>query len=94
MSYGWLAPAAACLLLAVSVLKQGDGGLTDLSDGSRQWTTVALSNQSYAPYLPANYRGSENRLDTFEWTNGGASFSSRRPLTPVGTDAQEGLWTK
>ena len=94
MSYGWLAPAAACLLLAVSVLNPRTGDLLSRTEGYHQWTTAALSNQSYAAFLPANYQGSENRLDTFEWTNGGASFSSRRPLTPVGTDAKEGLWTK
>jgi len=94
MSYGWLAPAAACLLLVVSVLNPRSGNLLSSPDDSRQWAAVALSNQSYAAYFPANYRGSENRLATFEWTNGGASFSSRRPLTPVGSDVQEGLWTK
>src|SRR5262245_33225217 len=80
MSFGWLAPAAACLLLAVSIVNPRNEGLLASVGDSGPWVGAALSNQSYAAYFPANYRGAENCLATFEWTNGRASFSSKRPL--------------
>ncbi len=43
---------------------------------------LAMSNQNFAPYLSGSFQPTANRLDTFGWTNGGASPSSMRSLTP------------
>jgi hypothetical protein len=76
-----LAPAAACLLLAASLLKpQGDGSLP--AAGGEPMLAMILSNQSYAAYLPGSFQREQNRWDTFEWTNRGASGSSVAPFSP------------
>jgi hypothetical protein len=74
---GWLAPATACVLLACSVLNSGTG----VSNGASQHgplLAMSLSNLSYAPYAPANYRSGQNDLTsvTFDWTNRSGSTSS------------------
>jgi hypothetical protein len=62
-----------------------------LPDGGTQAAMVAmgLSNQNFAAYLPGTFQPIANRLDTFEWTNGGNSKSSMGSLTPpMATDLQ------
>jgi hypothetical protein len=84
-----LAPTAACLLLTLSMLQQSARGL--LPDDGAQATMVALglSNQNFAAYLPGTFQPTANRLDTFEWTNGGYSKSSMASRTPPkATDLQ------
>ena len=82
-----LTPAAACVLLTVSMIRQTADEL--LPNGSQRAALVAmgLSNQNYAAYLPSTYQPTANRVDTFEWTNRGYSNSSMGSFTPPrGTD--------
>ncbi len=84
-----LAPTAACLLLTVAVVRQPDDTL--VTGGADRATMVAmgLSNQNFAAYLPGSFQPNANRVDTFEWTNGGHSNSSMDSLTPLkATDLQ------
>lgn len=79
---GWLVPATACLLLAgVSLNQESRLGVSELSSRSN-FVAVIMSNQSYAAYLPGSFQQSANRVDTFEWTNGGYSTSSMHSLSP------------
>lgn len=79
---GWLVPATACLLLAgVSLNQENRLSVSDLSSRSN-FVAVIMSNQSYAAYLPGSFQQSANRVDTFEWTNGGYSTSSMHSLSP------------
>ena len=81
-SINWLVPVTACLLFACLILNRQ--GAANISATQRSGTIVALilSNQSYAAYLPGSFQRSVNRLDTFEWTNGGYSTSSMHSLSP------------
>ena len=84
-----LTPAAACLLLTVSMMKQSAQEL--LPNGNERAALVAtgLSNQSFAAYLPGTFQSTANRVDTFEWTNRGYSNSSMDSFTsPKATDLQ------
>jgi hypothetical protein len=78
---GSLAPAAACLLLTLSVFNSGN-----YYGSSRPTPLVAmiLSNQSYAAYAPGNASESQNSLFsvTFDWTNHGNFISSMSPFSP------------
>jgi len=76
----WLAPAMACGLLAILTLSQ-HGAARFSDDRQGMMLGMMLSNQSYAAYLP-NSCQANNRLDTFEWTNGGGSASSMRFVSP------------
>jgi hypothetical protein len=79
-SLGWLAPAAACLLCAITLFRQqGEIPYLPTSDHAAM-IAMSLSNQSYATYLPGSFKQEQNRWDTFEWTNGGNFTSSIRPL--------------
>ena len=75
LPFSWFAPAIACALIALAVLNQENGN--PISSVHPE-IMVALSNQSYAAYLPGSFQNSENRLpiDTFDWTNGSRSTSS------------------
>jgi len=79
---GWLAPATACVLLTLTVINRGSvsGG----SASPEPMVAMALSNQSYAPYLAASFRPVQNRLSsvTFDWTNCGASTSTTGFFSP------------
>jgi len=84
-----LTPAAACVLLTLSMVKESAQEL--LSSGNQRAAVVAmgLSNQNFAAYLPGTYQPSANRVDTFEWTNRGYSNSSMDSFTPrKATDLQ------
>ena len=76
-----LTPAAACVVLTASMMKQSAQEL--LSTGNQRAAVVAmgLSNQNYAAYLPGAYQPTANRVDTFEWTNRGYSNSSMDSFT-------------
>jgi hypothetical protein len=81
-----LAPATACLLFAcLSLNQQSRVGVPDLAARSNL-VAVIMSNQSYAAYLPGSFQHVANRLDTFEWTNGGYSTSSMHSLSPGRTN--------
>jgi hypothetical protein len=70
-----LAPAAACLLLALGAFSQGgavSGGVT------HQELLTGMIGSNRVPYLPADYQQEYNRLArvTFGWTNSSDSTSS------------------
>ena len=84
-----LTPAAACVLLTASMMRQSAQEL--MSNGNERATLVAMgmSNQNFAAYLPGTYQPTANRVDTFEWTNRGYSNSSMDSFTsPKATDLQ------
>ena len=62
---GWLAPAAACLMLAISLLNPQN--TADMSHRARSAGLVAMisSNQSYAAYLPGSFSRTHNQLESF-----------------------------
>jgi hypothetical protein len=79
---GWLLPATACFMFVCLLLNPEN--MATLSDKPQRGTLVALSlsNQSYAAFLPGSFQRAANRLDSFEWTNGGGSTSSMGSLSP------------
>ena len=84
-----LTPAAACVLLTVSMMKQSVHELLPNGDQRAAMVAMGLSNQNYAAYLPGTYQPTANRVDTFEWTNRGYSNSSMDSFTsPKATDLQ------
>lgn len=82
-TFRWLAPAAACLLLALSALNQQREGATALST-MESVAVLSLSNRSYAPYLPDSREQGRNTFSavTFEWTNRSRSTSSIGSFSP------------
>ncbi|MEI9962250.1 MAG: hypothetical protein WDM76_14290 [Limisphaerales bacterium] len=76
---GSLAPAAACILLTLSIYNSGNS----ISGGSPSQIGMIMSNQSYAAYALDSHRGKENNwsLVTFDWTNT-SSFTSSIPSFP------------
>ena len=74
----WFAPAMACLLFATLAVNSPDTPLP----GGQPMLAVIMSNQNYAAYLPGSFQRSQNRWDTFEWTNHGHSGSSVAPFSP------------
>ena len=80
---GWLLPATACFLFVC--LLSNPENIAPFADQSQRGRLVALSlsNQSYAPFLPGSFQRTANRLDSFEWTNGGSSTSSLGSLSPA-----------
>ena len=76
---GSLAPATACLLLTISVFKNGNAGV---SLRHEPMIAMILSNQNYAAYASDNFREAQNNLSsvTFEWTNHNVFPSSMAPF--------------
>jgi hypothetical protein len=84
-----LTPAAACVLLTVSMLKDSAHELLPGRNERAAMVAMGLSNQNYAAYLPGTFQPTANRVDTFEWTNRGYSNSSMDSFTsPRATDLQ------
>ena len=80
----WLAPAAACLLLALAIVGQRNGSSFPHPTNSMPIMAVILSNQSYAAYLPSSFQPEQNSLrNTFEWTNLSPSATSKGLLSPM-----------
>jgi hypothetical protein len=88
-AFGWLAPAAACLFLTVSMLHHPEGDILQGADGPNVIASQVASNQSYAPYLPAGYQNTIHTPNTFDWTNRGSSSSSNHPIFPGITGGPE-----
>jgi len=83
LSLRWLAPAAACLMLALTIASQQPG----LSAGSvRREAMMGLisSNGSYTNIQPENENAGHNRISStsFEWTNLSDITSSISPFSP------------
>jgi hypothetical protein len=75
-------PALGCLALTATILMQPGEGLIVHNVDQPAMIALAMSNQNFAPYLSGSFQPTANRLDTFGWTNGGASPSSMGSLTP------------
>jgi len=80
----WLAPAAACALLAITVVRQESGIATS---PSRHQPMVAMiqSNQSLAADLSNGPTRAGNDFSAvgFEWTNRSDCTSNTRSLSPA-----------
>lgn len=72
---GWLAPATASLLLAVTVFNQGNG-VPAGPPHHEAMIAMLLSNQSCAAYVSSLGEQNAPHPDTFEWTNrSGSAFT-------------------
>ena len=80
----WLAPAAACLLLAVTIIHQ-EPGLTATTSAPEPVMEMVSSNVSYTNLVPRSDNPERNRVlpASFEWTNLSGSSSSISPFSPV-----------
>lgn len=79
---GWLVPAAACMLLALAVLRQEAGGSAPGRDSA---VAMILSNHSPIVYLPEGTAPAGHNVmlpATFEWTNG-RSYTPTLGFMPV-----------
>src|SRR5689334_8711616 len=72
----WVVPAMAAFLFTCLMISH-NGPASFADSGARSpLMGVILSNQSYVAYLPNSYQPANNRVDTFEWTNGSRSTPS------------------
>jgi hypothetical protein len=82
LSLRWLAPAVACLFLALTIVNQEPG----LSSSSRHQPLMGLvsSNLSCTNILPENHPAGRNGISppSFEWTNRSGFTSSISPFSP------------
>jgi hypothetical protein len=78
-----LAPAVACVFLAVTIIHQ-EPGLSASSVESRQVAGVVSSNLTYTAVFPKQHTTDQNELShaSFEWTNLSDSSSSISPFSP------------
>ena len=81
-----LIPAAACFILTMAMLNQPDRTGATVAAAQGAIMAMSLSNQSYAAYLPGSFACEANRLDSFRWTNGGGSPSSKFSIPPAKTN--------
>jgi hypothetical protein len=84
LSVRWIAPAAACMLLAVTIMTQE----TVFSRGSSQHEPLMgliCSNLNYNSLLPRSRFQGYNSVapDSFEWTNPGGFSSNVSPFSPA-----------
>ena len=81
-SFRWLAPAVACLFVAIAVLDH-ENPLSQRPARSDFMLGMIGSNQLAC--IPSRYLQSENGFAplTFEWTNRSGSTSSIGPFSPV-----------
>lgn len=83
----WLVPATVCLTMVTMTLHQPSNPVMAGASNELEMIPAAMSNQSYAAYLPGSFQRSANRLDTFEWTKAVNFTSSIDSLTrPKGTN--------
>jgi len=83
-SLRWLAPAAACLVLALTVASK-DPTFSSGTVRSEALMGMISSNLSYTNILPKSDSPDRNRVlpPSFEWTNLSGITSSISPLPPV-----------
>ena len=83
LSLRWLAPAAACLVLALTVASKDPG----LSAGPSREAMMGLisSNLNFTNILPKSDSPGRNRVlpASFEWTNLSGITSSISPFSPA-----------
>ena len=82
-TFRWLAPAAACLLLVMSVAHQQNRS-SMYSAELDSALTLNSSNQGCLPYVPGKGDRGHNTFSvvTFEWTNRNSSTSSIGSFLP------------
>jgi hypothetical protein len=87
LSLRWLAPAAACLLLALTIVKQGPGFAVG-SSGTGPLLGVISSNLIYTNVVPHNGSSGDNRVfpAKFDWTNLTGFTSNVSPFSPNRAD--------
>jgi hypothetical protein len=85
MVLAWLAPAAACVVVVSATVSERHASLFSDSAGQNHIAFMSISNPTYASYLPGSFQRSQNRWDTFEWTDGGGFHSSKQPFPRVST---------
>jgi len=84
LSLRWLAPAAACLILALTVASR-DPGLSASSTRREAVMGLISSNLNFTNILPKSDSPARNGIlpASFEWTNLSGITSSISPLPPV-----------
>lgn len=84
LSLRWLAPAAACLVLALTVASK-DPGLSATSARREAMMGLISSNLSYTNILPKSDSPGRNGIlpASFEWTNLSGITSSISPFSPA-----------
>ncbi len=78
----WLVPATVCVVMVMMTSHQPENPALAGETRESAMIPAAMSNQSYAPFLPGSFQRSANRLDTFEWTKAVSFTSSIGSLTP------------
>jgi hypothetical protein len=75
----WLAPAAACMVLALAAARPG-AGASGVSRPESMFAMMMMSNRASASVLCGNGAQPENSIvrASFQWTNKGDSGSSIR----------------
>lgn len=83
LSLRWLIPAAACLLLALTIASQ-EPGFSAVSSHREPMMGLISSNLSYVNVLSTQRPAGLNRISTanFEWTNLSGFTSSISPFSP------------
>jgi len=83
LSLRWLAPAAACLILALTVASR-DPGLSASSARREAMMGLISSNLNFTNILPKSDSPERNRVlpASFEWTNLSGITSSISPFLP------------
>ena len=82
----WVVPAMACFLFTCLMISHNGPASLSESGTRSPLMGVILSNQSYVAYLPNSYQPANNRVDTFEWTNGSRSTPSMPFRSPQRAD--------
>lgn len=83
LSLRWLVPAAACLMLALTIASQ-QPGLSVHSARHEAMMGLISSNLSYTNILPGGEAPGRNQISpsSFEWTNLSGFTSSISPFSP------------
>jgi hypothetical protein len=79
----WLAPAVACLFLALTIVNQEPGLSASSSSGRQPLMGLVSSNLSCTNILPEDRPAGRNRVSpaSFEWTNRSGITSSISPFS-------------
>jgi hypothetical protein len=83
LSLRWFAPAAACLLFALTIVRE-EPEFSARSPGSGPLLGMISSNFTYTNFLPHNHSSGDNRVlpANFKWTNDGSFTSNVSPFAP------------
>jgi hypothetical protein len=83
LSLRWLAPAAACLMLALTIASQQQPGLSATTARHEAMMGMLSSNVNYTNILRENDAPGRNRISpaSFEWTNLSGFTSSISPFS-------------